>query len=98
MTEETPTLAPEPTLLVAIGNPLRGDDGVAAEFARQVAAMFKQEAARGVAMRPPWRILEVHPLCPEHAASIACFGEVIFVDADPATLEPKLQQLCSSGG
>lgn len=58
------------TLLIACGNPLRHDDGAAAEVLQLVAPDRECE------MRV------VHQLTPEWAAEIAGFDRVIFIDAD----------------
>lgn len=68
------------TLLVACGNPLRGDDGVAAEVLRLAGPAGN------------CALLSLHQLTPEIAAEIARFDRVIFLDADvralTLTIEP----------
>ena len=58
------------TLLIACGNPLRRDDGVAAEVLQFMAPSVDRE------MRV------VHQLTPEWAEEIARFDRVIFIDAE----------------
>lgn len=67
-----------PALLVAIGNPLRGDDGVASEVLRLL--KLPEEA----------NALEVHQLTPEIAATMSHFGKVVFIDASFAVDSPRL--------
>ncbi len=57
-------------LIIAIGNPLRRDDGVA----HAVAALFEDD--------PRVRLRRVLQLTPEIAAEIAGYDSVVFVDAD----------------
>lgn len=67
------------TLLIACGNPLRRDDGVAHEVLRIIA-------------RTPCRELRsVQQLAPELAAEIAGFGRVVFLDADVRSLHPSIE-------
>jgi len=67
------------TLLIAIGNPLRRDDGIAHAALRQWSA---QDAEK----------LSVIQLTPELAETIAAFDRVVFLDADVTadhiTIEP----------
>ncbi|MBS1818668.1 MAG: hydrogenase maturation protease [Acidobacteria bacterium] len=58
------------TLVLAFGNPLRGDDGVGPEVGRRVAA-----TGAVVEVVTPLQLL------PEHAAQVAAADRVIFVDA-----------------
>lgn len=72
------------TLVIGIGNPLRGDDAIGLFVAR---AVTDWRAANIEA-------LEVHQLLPEHAALLEKVARVIFVDAlnpeypAPSTLLP----------
>jgi hydrogenase maturation protease len=61
-------------LLIAYGNPLRGDDGVGWAVAAAVEAAC---ASR----RLPYRVLTVHQLTPELASDVAGAERVVFVDA-----------------
>ncbi len=70
------------TVIIAIGNPLRGDDGIAHLIVDRLAAR-----PGGIAVR------HVHQLTPEVAAEIAEFDRVIFVDADPAAAGVLIQPL-----
>ena len=69
------------TIVIAIGNPLRGDDGLAHIVADRL---------ENVAVR------HVHQLTPELAAELVDFDRVIFVDADATVsnvrIEPVDQQ------
>ena len=64
-------------LYVAIGNPLRGDDGVA----HRVLALLEPGAAK----------LGVHQLTPELAWEVARAEAVVFIDADVSAMEPRLE-------
>jgi hydrogenase maturation protease len=68
-------------LCIAIGNPLRGDDGVARR-ALQLLPSTEQV-----------RKLEVIQLMPENAPNIAAAHAVIFLDADASATEVKLETL-----
>jgi hydrogenase maturation protease len=80
-----------PTLVVGVGNTLRGDDGVAARVLELLAAQ-------------PQRELNLRPtlsLVPELAVDIARHRRVIFVDADVrvenVTLERMTEEWQSDG-
>jgi Ni,Fe-hydrogenase maturation factor len=64
-------------LFLAIGNPLRGDDGVAARVLELLTA--------------PGERIEVHQLTPEIAAEIAPFDHVVFIDADAGANAVRLE-------
>jgi len=68
-------------LVVAIGNRLRADDGVAHHVA---------DLLTGVTLR------RVHQLTPEIAAETQDVDTVIFLDADPAANGPSLQRIDGS--
>lgn len=70
-------------LLIAIGNPLRGDDGAA----HSVAAAL--EGVPGVCIR------EEQQLLPELAAEMVRFRAVVFVDADVRAPRASLEPLAS---
>ena len=59
-------------LIIALGNPLRGDDGVAWHVA---------EALSARALPPGAVVLTTHQLLPELAEAISRVSQVIFVDA-----------------
>ncbi len=59
-------------LIVGIGNPLRGDDGLAQEILRRLADGD---------MRDLFDTLATHQLLPEHAEVLHRYEQVIFVDA-----------------
>ena len=65
-------------LVIAIGNRLRADDGVAHHLADLV-----HDAT----------LLRVHQLTPELAADLDHHDPVIFLDADPATEGPSLERI-----
>lgn len=68
------------SLFIAIGNPLRRDDGVAqAALAR----------LKGVESRV------VHQLTPEMADDIAAYDVVVFIDADASASEVRIERLDS---
>ncbi len=59
-------------LIVAYGNPLRSDDGVAWRAAEALAPKFSESDVE---------ILRLHQLTPELSDAVRNFGTVIFVDA-----------------
>ena len=61
-----------PVLIVAYGNPLRSDDGVALCAADKLEATFSPSEVE---------ILRLHQLAPEVAESVSHFALVIFIDA-----------------
>jgi len=67
-------------LLIAFGNPLRGDDGVAHALARFWDADVRQ----------------LVQLTPEIAADLEGYPLVIFADADAGATEPRLEPLNES--
>jgi hydrogenase maturation protease len=69
------------TLLLACGNPLRGDDGAA------------HEALRLIPPTPHHAAKAVQQLTPELAAEIARFSRVVFLDADAAAEELIIEPL-----
>ena len=68
-------------LVVAVGNRLRADDGVA----HRVADLL--EPSPGVTLR------RVHQLAPEIAAELQDADLVIFLDADPETDVPSMERV-----
>lgn len=86
-----------PDLLIGIGNPLRGDDGVGPllleELARELDGEPKRERSAG---SPPAAALKaVHQLTPELALAVAEARRVLFVDAwaHPDSAEPWIEPL-----
>jgi Ni,Fe-hydrogenase maturation factor len=76
--------ATEPrVLLIALGNPLRGDDGVAQE----VLALLAPRS--NVFTEAPLDIL------PEMAAALAGFDLVVFIDADVRAVAVRIEELGS---
>ncbi len=71
------------TLVIGVGNPLRGDDGAAA----QVLALLERAALNGVSL------LTALSLLPEMAAEIARHACVVFVDADMRAERVTLQRV-----
>ena len=67
-----------PSLVIAIGNPLRGDDGVAHLVAKALSA------------RPGLRKRKVVQLTPEIAAEIPAYRIVVFVDADASADDARI--------
>jgi len=65
-------------LVVALGNPLRGDDGVAHEVA---------------ALLHGFQVRHEHQLTPELAAEMQGASTVVFLDADPAADAPSLERI-----
>lgn len=68
-------------LVIACGNPLRGDDGVGARTLELIRDL------RGVERR------SVQQLTPELAADLETHDVVIFVDADPSVTEVRIERL-----
>lgn len=82
-----------PDLLIGIGNPLRGDDGVGALLLEELAREGAAVGSRGL-----WRNAElrtVHQLTPELALAVAEAQRVLFVDAwaNPDRPEPWIEPL-----
>lgn len=72
-----------PTLVVGVGNTLRGDDGVAA----RVLSLLAQHPTRALTLRPTLSLV------PELAVDIARHRQVIFVDADLRTESVTLERI-----
>lgn len=70
------------TLLIASGNPLRGDDGVAHEVLRFISPGTNHT------------IRSVQQLTPELAEEIAGFSRVVFIDADVERKALAIEQVC----
>jgi hydrogenase maturation protease len=62
------------TLVIGIGNTLRGDDGAGIRVAERLAQSF-----------PAVTVLAVHQLAPELAETLTRFRRVVFVDASVQT-------------
>jgi hydrogenase maturation protease len=69
------------TIVLAIGNTLRGDDGVAAHVADLLGARSGLDVRR------------VHQLTPELAEEMAQAATVVFVDAAPGVAAARLERL-----
>jgi hydrogenase maturation protease len=67
-------------LFLAVGNPLRGDDGAAG----RVLALLAPE--QGTCLR-------LHQLTPEVAAELEGIDEVFFMDADPGADSPRIERI-----
>lgn len=80
-------------LVIGIGNPLRGDDGVGALLAEQAAVLTAADPAGPVAVR------SVQQLTPELAEELARLDAVLFIDAwlAPVGAVPQLQPLSPLG-
>lgn len=68
------------TLLFAIGNSQRGDDGVASEVCAMVG-------------KGDWKIIETMELMPEMADHVAGAERLVFIDADYRGGEPSISPL-----
>lgn len=68
------------TLIIALGNPQRGDDGAAAALCRMVGP-------------GSWTSVETMELTPEMAETVAQSGRVIIADADYREGPPVLQTM-----
>ena len=80
-------------LVVGIGNPLRGDDGVGSLLAEQAAVLTAAEPGGSVAVR------SVQQLTPELAEELAQLEAVLFIDAwpAPAGASPRLIDVSPAG-
>jgi hydrogenase maturation protease len=81
-------------LVIGIGNPLRGDDGVGTWLAEQAAVLTAADPDGPVAVR------SVQQLTPELAEELAQLEDVLFIDAwlTPATDEPQLKAIGPATG
>jgi hydrogenase maturation protease len=81
-------------LVIGIGNPLRGDDGVGPWLAEQAALLTAADPAGPVAVR------SVQQLTPELAEELAQLEAVLFIDAwlAPAMAAPQLTQIGPTPG
>lgn len=86
MAARQPPIVTRHRLVIGIGNPLRGDDGVGALLAEQAAMLTAAEPGGPVAVR------SVQQLTPELAAELAHLDAVLFIDAWPAPVgaDPQL--------
>lgn len=93
MAARQPPIVTRHRLVIGIGNPLRGDDGVGALLAEQAAMLTAAEPAGPVAVR------SVQQLTPELAAELAHLDAVLFIDAWPAPVgaDPQLLPLSGAG-
>lgn len=71
------------TLVLGVGNTLRGDDGVAA----RVLALLAEHPSHGLHLRPTLSLV------PELAVDIARHSRVIFVDADVRAVNVTLERV-----
>jgi hydrogenase maturation protease len=81
-------------LLIGIGNPLRGDDGVGRLLAEEWEAVVDDKAVDAAL-----RVRSVHQLTPELVADLAGVDRVLFIDAwlsPAAPAAPVLQRLPAS--
>jgi len=70
--------APRPILVIAIGNPSRGDDAIGPILAERLEALA----------RPDVEVITDFQLAPEHALDLVGREQVIFVDAGAGTPAP----------
>jgi len=70
--------SPRPVLVIAIGNPSRGDDAIGPLLAARLEALDLPEV----------EVITDFQLAPEHALDLVGRERVIFVDAGTATPEP----------
>ena len=84
-------MASEGALLIGIGNPLRGDDGVGGFLVEELARERGVKGPLGVELR------SVHQLTPELAPLVADASRVLFVDAwaSSAPAQPWIETLLS---
>jgi hydrogenase maturation protease len=82
--QSLPARLPPPWLVIGVGNPLRGDDGVAWELLAEL-----EPAPGALRLRP------LQQLTPDLAADLAAVAAVLFVDAwrPPATGRRTLPRL-----
>jgi hydrogenase maturation protease len=80
-------------LVIGIGNPLRGDDGVGPLLAEQAAVLTAADTGGSLAVR------SVQQLTPELAAELAHLDAVLFIDAWSASASalPQLMPLRPAG-
>jgi hydrogenase maturation protease len=73
------------TLVLGVGNDLRGDDAAGPLVARTLEWQLERAGHR------TWRAMAVHGLTPELVDDLAAVAQVYFVDAaaDPALLAPR---------
>lgn len=71
------------TLVIGIGNPLRGDDGAGPMLCR----LLKQHHLQGV------ECITVHQLTPELAETLIPYDQVLFVDAEAGSTRVELTPL-----
>lgn len=81
-------------LVIGIGNPLRGDDGVGALLAEQAAVFTAADPGGPVAVR------SVQQLTPELVEELAQLEDVLFIDAwlTPDRAEPRLTAIAAAAG
>lgn len=75
-------MKPTPTLLLGIGNTLRGDDGVGSRVLELLAGRTSA-----------FRLMAARSLLPELAMEVAQSSRVVFVDADVRVQSVKLERL-----
>jgi hydrogenase maturation protease len=75
------------TLVIGIGNTIRGDDGVGIRVAEQLAERYTG-----------FDVLCVHQLSPEHAETLAQYDRVVIVDASVATNVVRVTPLHAAAG
>lgn len=86
----------DPALIIGIGNPLRGDDGIGPWLVEELEQELGREAG---AAAPPARCRVVRQLLPELAGELAGAERVLFVDAwrAPMGSQAELAPLGAAG-
>ena len=89
-------------LFIAIGNPLRGDDGLAHLLVERAFSTMSRDRRKrrlphsATSRRGEYSVRYCHQLTPELSAEIAGFETVIFADADATAVEPILEPVQES--
>ncbi len=75
-----------PTLVIGIGNTIRGDDGAGIRVVEQLAGRF-----------PGVDVMCVHQLSPEHAEKVSQYERLVIVDASVTTDTLRVTPLRANG-
>lgn len=74
------------TLIIGLGNPLRGDDAAGPEVITRLRTELGGSA-------PDVELVEAHSLVPELAERVAAHAVTVLVDADPQATEAQLEEV-----